>query len=559
MRIGGMASGFDTEQMVKDMMRVESMRVDKFFKQEETLKWKREALNVTNKTLADFILNSRKDFGLTRTTSTGTVLKTSTQSLDWVKKVSSSDESAVKATASANAMAGSHKIEVEQLAEVATMTSVKISGFKVEDETKNLVDSNGNFKIDHYGTLNINGVDFTIGAGVGEIATVNDLVSKINNTKFTINGEEMSLRAAYDKTLGQLMINTKEMGVDQVIDIKGDIANGDLSNKLFGGDITIAGKNAIVHLNGDKIDTMSSNNFSIFGINFQLQSKTVGVVTVNVESNVDGIFDKVKGFVDEYNKVLDNLNGLLNQKAYRDFKPLTKEEREVMKDKEIEMWEEKAKSGLLRGDETISRTLQTMRNGLYENVYSGGTAEDGGKGTLMNGFNHLTQLGITTGNYQSGGKLEINEEKLRAAINENPEGVVEFLFKTSDITVPAGNDENAKIAAANKRANSGIVERLYNDMIDGMKDVVRRSGTGEHASLFRNVQSNMLIDFVTSGSISMMDKDIMDIGTRISKEQRLMAGREDRYWRQFTAMEKAMEKMNQQSGWLSSQMGQMMK
>jgi len=67
----------------------------------------------------------------------------------------------------------------------------------------------------------------------------------------------------------------------------------------------------------------------------------------------------------------------------------------------------------------------------------------------------------------------------------------------------------------------------------------------------------MLIDFVTSGSISVMDRDIMGIGSRIANEERLLMGREDRYWRQFTAMEKALEKMNQQSGWLMSQLGQM--
>ena len=49
----------------------------------------------------------------------------------------------------------------------------------------------------------------------------------------------------------------------------------------------------------------------------------------------------------------------------------------------------------------------------------------------------------------------------------------------------------------------------------------------------------------------------MNVGERITREERLLAGREDRYWKQFTAMEKAMEEMNQQSGWLMAQLGQM--
>ena len=117
-RLGGIASGMDTEQMVKDLMRAERVRVDKYYRQEESLKWKQEALNTTNKTLADFILKVRSGFGLTSTSSTGTILNKSTDSFDWVKKVSSSNESAIKATATTNAMAGSHTVEVKQLAGV---------------------------------------------------------------------------------------------------------------------------------------------------------------------------------------------------------------------------------------------------------------------------------------------------------------------------------------------------------------------------------------------------------------------------------------------------------
>lgn len=213
-----------------------------------------------------------------------------------------------------------------------------------------------------------------------------------------------------------------------------------------------------------------------------------------------------------------------------------------MKEKEIELWEEKAKSGLLRNDETLTRLLQTMREGLYKKVEG-----------LEGGFDHITQIGITTGNYQSGGKLEINEEKLRNAIIDDPDGVINLLFKKSDTKVVAGD----KNTLNQNRAESGLIERLFNDMITGMKEIVRRSGTGDDASLFRNVQANMLIDFVTSGSISVLDRDIMNIGKRIANEERILLGRENRYWEQFTAMEKALEKMNQQSGWLMAQLGQM--
>ncbi len=558
MRIGGIASGFDTEQMVQDLMRAESMKIDKFFRQEETLKWKREALNTTNKTLADFILKSRSDFGLSSTSSTGSIQNHTRNSFDWVKKVSSSDESVIKATATATAMEGNYRIQVEQLADVASVTSGDIRDIKIgPDNDINLLE-NGMF------TQN---KEFNITVGEGEEAklvtiklnkdeTMADVVKQINNAVDKDDPKKsLGLRAAYDSNLGKLMINTKDQGEDQIIKID----SKPFTRKIFGEGSNVLldgakGSNAKINFNGDLIE-QSSNNFSMFGVNYQLQSAKPGeVIQINVESDVDSIFDKIKGFVDDYNEMLDNLNGLLNQKSYRDFNPLTNDEKEVMKEKEIEMWEEKAKSGLLRNDETITRTLQTMRNGLYGDVYS--DFDEEGKGIRMEGFYHLTQIGISTGNYQSGGKLEIDEEKLRKAIIENPEGVTDLLFKKSEVSVPSGNTEEARTAAANKRASSGLVERLFDDMIIGMKEVVRRSGPGENAGTFRNVQSNMLIDFVTSGSISSMDRDIMNIGKRIANEQRLLMGREDRYWRQFTAMEKALDQMNQQSVWLMSQLGQ---
>ena len=54
-RFGGIASGMDTEQMVKDLMRVERMRIDKFSQQEQRIKWRQEAYNDVNRKIANFI------------------------------------------------------------------------------------------------------------------------------------------------------------------------------------------------------------------------------------------------------------------------------------------------------------------------------------------------------------------------------------------------------------------------------------------------------------------------------------------------------------------------
>ena len=66
----------------------------------------------------------------------------------------------------------------------------------------------------------------------------------------------------------------------------------------------------------------------------------------------------------------------------------------------------------------------------------------------------------------------------------------------------------------------------------------------------------MLLDFVTThGSISMIDKNIGQLEDRIDTINYYLVKREARYWQQFTAMEKAINQMNQQSAWLAEQFG----
>ena len=42
LRLTGIASGFDTEQIIQDLMRVERLKVDRFYQQRQTLEWQKE-------------------------------------------------------------------------------------------------------------------------------------------------------------------------------------------------------------------------------------------------------------------------------------------------------------------------------------------------------------------------------------------------------------------------------------------------------------------------------------------------------------------------------------
>lgn len=536
MRISGIASGFDTDEMVKNLMKVERMKVDRFEQNKQTALWRQESYNNMNKLFANFILNTKKDIGLKHTSSTGTILDSSYKSLSYIKRAISSNESAATVTSTNKAVNGRFELEVEKLAKGATIVDDGIN-----EETLKSMEM---IEI----KLEVNGKLETISIDKTKVNNMDDLVKEINSYK-NEDGKSIGVTSFYDKNNGKLFIQTSETGKDIKLE---------LSYKKEGSDFTSIntdkGSNAEVLYNGVKLE-YKSNNFEINGLN--IEARSVGKTNININTNVDGIMEKVEKLIADYNELVDVASKLVDEKKYSQYKPLSSEERKAMTEEDLKLWDEKAKSGMLNGDETIQRTLQSMRNDLYRTVEG-----------LEGKFKHITEIGISTEKYAkggAGGKLQIDTNKLRQAIEEDAEGVMELLFKEPgkfdrDLSIYPKNDEgNRAYETALRKHNkedSGLFTNVYENLIDGMKSIIDKSGPGKDAELFRGVKSNMLIDFVTKkSSISELDKSVMDMNRQIDNLNILLAKKEDSYYAKFTAMEKAMHKMNGQSGWLAQQFG----
>ncbi|MCP6134974.1 flagellar filament capping protein FliD, partial [Klebsiella pneumoniae] len=78
-----------------------------------------------------------------------------------------------------------------------------------------------------------------------------------------------------------------------------------------------------------------------------------------------------------------------------------------MSENEIELWEEKARSGLLRNDPVLKSAMEDLRRAFMDSV----------KGIAPGNINLLSQIGINTGNYTEGGKLFIDENKLNEVLS----------------------------------------------------------------------------------------------------------------------------------------------
>jgi flagellar hook-associated protein 2 len=473
-RFGGIASGLDTESIVKQLMQVERMKVDRYAQKKQTLEWRRDDYrDINTKLLA--LRNSAFDMQLQ-----GSFLG---------KKTTSSDETALKATANANAVEGSFEIVVKQLASGITRESNYSSDTGIVDD-----------KLAAGGSFKLNGVEISLNAGDSMAA----LAAKINQV-----ADQTNVKATYDTDKNLFYLMTTNTGSDAAI----NITDSQFSEVSFLQNVSSgSGQNAIITFNGGSDIEFASNQFTFNNINFNLlKADPSTTVNLAVENDLDAIVDKIKAFIENYNSVMEKLNGKLTEKRYRDYAPLTDEQKADMNESDIEKWEERARSGLLSGD--------TLLSGLYSNIRMASSSAIAGEGK----YRTFSSIGITTLAWYDQGKLHIDEEKLRNALTEDMDGVIKLFTATQETD---GSD--------------GIANRLYSTINKGMKSITEKAGS-----------ASSLVDQ------SFLGKEIDDVNDRIGQMEDQLLRVEQRYWAQFTAMESALQQMQSQSDWLNAQLGGM--
>jgi flagellar hook-associated protein 2 len=354
----------------------------------------------------------------------------------------------------------------------------------------------------------INGQTFSYDFGEGgadENKTLAGIISDINAN--TAAGVEVR----YDSITDRIVIKSKEYGPGARVQIE------NISGNLFGADGAIQIDNGVHYGSGSEIVlngvtiTNSSNKFTLEGISFTLMKESSQGVEINVQKDTGSTFDVIKGFVEEYNSLIELINGRLTEERFRDYPPLTEEQKKAMSERDIELWEEKAKSGLLRSDPMLRSIAANLRSIMYSPVEG-----------LDSHTNMLAAIGIGTTHWTDMGKLSINEDRLKEALNNNLEGVVSlFTGKAGETGV------------------KGIAVQLYEAANDAMGRVTAKAGSPTS---------------LTSYDKSYMGTRIREVDNRIASMEEYLLQLEDRYWKQFIAMEKALDQMNSQSMWLSQQL-----
>lgn len=295
----------------------------------------------------------------------------------------------------------------------------------------------------------------------------------------------------------QISINKKTFSVDSALEAK-----------------KINGQDAVIELNGVEY-TSNTNTITVNGLSIEALATTPDAISVSVSNDTDALYDKVKDFLTQYNNLMNEMQKLYNADSAKDYEPLTDDEKSQMSETEIEKWEQKIKDSLLRRDTSLSGVISSMTLSMmkvYEingEKYSWSTFGIHTLGTLNAEKNEGYAYHIDGDSEDS--KTSGNKEKLRAALAEDPDTVIEFLKQVTSGLYSA-LDEKMKSTAVKS------VYTVYNDK--------------EMASEYSNYTS------------------IIKTWTDRVKDM------EDAYYKKFSKMESALAKLQSNSSSISSLLGQ---
>ncbi|MBI6872725.1 flagellar filament capping protein FliD [Clostridium aciditolerans] len=182
LRITGLATGMDTDSMVKKMMAAENIRLDKMKQDRQYIQWRQDGLRDIIKDFRDL----RQKYLLIDSPADTNMVKSGAYS---GSTITSDNSNALTATALPGAANGASTVAVKQVASGAKVSGTKLEGIFLSSEI-----TNGNIGGFDGGSLVINGKSVSIGSVTGGNLSekLDTIVSNINdNIKLdpTLNGK----------------------------------------------------------------------------------------------------------------------------------------------------------------------------------------------------------------------------------------------------------------------------------------------------------------------------------------------------------------------------------
>ncbi len=410
----------------------------------------------------------------------------------------------------------------------------------------------------HTGTSTIGGSDTTMETSVKMAAT--DKLSTLFKTngssssaEFTVNGKTITIDDVTSATVSNLIdkINNAGAGVTAALDATGQLkltsddnttkitlgvassdttdaaANGrslinglsfDSNNKLAADTYgqTASGTSGKVTIDGKEYST-DTGKVSVGGVTYTLTAK--GSTTVTVTNDTDKLVENVKKFVEDYNTMLDKLNSLYNEKQYSDYDVLTKSQENGMTADQISKWNEKAKSGLLYHDQTLGKIISNLREAIYTPVDS-----------VDSQYNSMMAIGISSSTDR--GHLQLDEDKLKTALANDPDCVYQIFASSGDVTT---TDADGTTSTTTDYDKEGVMNRISDKLFSGLKEIKSYAGTSTETS-----------DGSSLGTL------ILNLQTKMSNFKTMMDSYESALYKKYDAMETAIQQLSVSLGYITS-------
>jgi flagellar hook-associated protein 2 len=375
--------------------------------------------------------------------------------------------------------------------------------------------------------------DFTINGtkinGLDSNTTVNELLSKINSS-------EAGVRATYMQQSNQFVLVSKQSGSGRTIQLSGG------ADTIFKGNGAVEkdGQNAkLVYDYGNGVSqnlSSSSNRFSIDGLTVSV-SGTFGyklnddgsqtgqldsskAVSFSTKANADTAVEKVKKFIEAYNKIVSTTQKELTTRPESGYSPLTDAQKDEMSDKQIEKWEEKAKTGLLYNNTTLSDFNDALQTVFTKAMNSGISYQD------------MSKIGISmSDDYSDGGKIVFDETKFRSALETDPDLVSKVM---------SGDGQKSGLVQVIEDTLTPFATRYSSKNGNSYGRLVEEAGSSR--------LSRSLVNNSSYTRIKQMQQAVTSLKDQLSTEK-------DRYKSQFDSLETLISKMNAQQSYISGLSG----
>jgi flagellar hook-associated protein 2 len=545
----------DMDALVKASVTTYQSKYDAAYKKETVAEWTKSAYADLYTELFKFKTGTASDYKL--------------QSKTTAHTVTSGDSATVTATANGDAINMSHSVIVKTVAQNANLQSTAAIARAITSDSSSgtAVDTSKSTKLSYIAgistadttddaklntvAISFNVQDSSSSTGTNTVSyTYKDLQTKtLNDLAADIKKLNTNITSTYDATNDVMNIYNKKAGASNIIKITATTdsttettpTNTLLKNLKLGSydsstqtttDAsitslaagTITGVASSITVDGHAYSG-DSNEITVAGVTYTANkvsastttngTKTYTPTTVGVATDSDALVKSVQTFVDNYNTLLDKMTSQLHATKNSTYGALTADQKSAMTADEITNWETKAKTGLLRNDTMISKTVDDLRNSLSMPV------------TSVNGdYTTAASIGLNVGDWTTYGHITLDTDKLKTAIAADPD-VVNKIF-ANDNTNTSTTDTGSQ----------GVATRLSNLLAGDLKNISTQAGTSASTS-----------DTSTLGT------QITDMNTNLAALLKVLQAKQDYYYSKYNDMESAVGKLTSSLTSVTSYLG----